>query len=301
MSANTYCKKEHLIKRNLLFLNNSTIKLLSSSILVSISGALRVYVASLLLSTHPGILTCLAGGLIIYSVYTLDRTLDSEEDKINHAELESSNRKIGFIASGISFLIGSYIFAGKGLLALAFLPFITGLLYSKGIKIGKFALKLKGGLGIKNLITGITWGLSVVGVAGLACKSLLSLVIMFLYFGTKLFVNSTIYDFGDIKGDIQAGIKTLPVCCGELLTKKILFGLHIISHALLYIAITIGIIAFKPLIILYSFLSGLLCIRNYTKTGIKESNLKHVERTVLVDWESTIITGITLIQGIFYA
>ena len=140
------------------------------------------------------------------------------------------------------------------------MPFVTGLLYSKGIKIGRFALKLKGGLGVKNIITGITWGLSIVGAAGIACKSVRSLVIIFLYFGIKLFVNSTIYDFSDIKGDIQAGIKTLPTYYGEVVTKKILFWLHMFSHISMYIAWTIGDVTYQPLVLIYSFICGFVVL-----------------------------------------
>ena len=62
--------------------------------------------------------------------------------------------------------IGTYILAKEGMLALAFVPLITGYLYSKGIKIGKFALKLKGGLGMKNIVVGLTWGIFIAGLAG---------------------------------------------------------------------------------------------------------------------------------------
>ena len=138
---------------------NATIELLKSSVLVSISGIFRVYLASLLLQTNVSILTCFAGGLIIYSVYTLDRSLESEEDTINRKELSGSKKKIGLVVSVLTFLMGSYVLSRDGLLAIAFLPLLTGFLYSKGIKIGKFSLKLKGGLGVKNIVVGITWGI----------------------------------------------------------------------------------------------------------------------------------------------
>jgi hypothetical protein len=53
-----------------------TINLLKSSLLVSISGALRIYIASLLLLAQISVLNCVAGGLIVYAVYTLDRALN---------------------------------------------------------------------------------------------------------------------------------------------------------------------------------------------------------------------------------
>lgn len=72
---------------------NATLELLKSSILVAFSGALRIHLAFLLLHIQSSILTCVAGGLIIYTVYTLDRALGSEEDTVNRTELNGSNKK----------------------------------------------------------------------------------------------------------------------------------------------------------------------------------------------------------------
>ncbi|MCC4767730.1 prenyltransferase [Methanosarcina sp. DH1] len=280
---------------------NATLELLKSSILVAFSGALRIHIAFLLLQIHSSIFTCIAGGLVIYSVYTLDRALGSEEDVINRKELSGSRKEIGLAASMITFVIGSYILAKEGMLALAFLPLVTGFLYSKGIKIGKFALKLKGGLGVKNFVVGLTWGAFISGLAGSTCRSMLPILLVFTFFGVKLFINSTIYDFKDIKGDTLAGIKTLPVSLGAQNTRNFLLGLHLLSHLILGISLINGIIAFEPIIILYSFICGLLCIHNYTKTCDVESRSRKFERTILVDGESTSIVGLKTIASAFLA
>jgi len=265
---------------------NPTIELLKSSVLVSISGIFRVYLASLLLQTNVSLLTCLAGGLIIYSVYTLDRSLESEEDSINRKELRGSKKKIGLVISVLTFLIGCYVLAREGLLAIAFLPLVTGFLYSKGIKIGKFSLRLKGGLGVKNIVVGITWGIFIVGVAGAACKHVISIVLVFILYGVKVLINSVIDDFKDIKGDTLIGLKTLPLCLGENTTRNFLFGLHLFSHLILGIAIIDGIIAFEPLIIVSSFVCGFICIWRYTNEEKYISG--NVGLTIFKDGESSI-------------
>ena len=276
---------------------NATFELLKSSILVAFSGALRIHLAFLLLQVQSSLLTCIAGGLVIYTVYTLDRALGSEEDTVNRKELNGSRKEIGLAVSLLTFLIGSCILAKEGMLALAFIPFVTGYLYSKGIKIGKFALKLKGGLGVKNLVVGLTWGAFISGLAGSNCGNIIPIVLVFTFFGVKLFVNSAIYDFKDIKGDTLAGIKTLPVSLGVRNTRKLLTGMHLLSHMILGIALIHGIIAFEPLIILYSFICGLICIQNYTKSDDEELPFQKLERMVLVDGESTSILGLRMIAG----
>ncbi len=280
---------------------NATLELLKSSVLVAFSGALRIHIAFLLLQIHSSIFTCIAGGLVIYSVYTLDRALGSEEDVVNRKELSGSRKEIGLAASILTFVIGSYVLTKEGMLAFAFLPLITGFLYSKGVKIGRFALKLKGGLGVKNFVVGLTWGAFISGIAGSTCKSILLIVLVFIYFGVKLFINSTIYDFKDVKGDTRAGIKTLPVSLGAQNTRNFLLGLHLLSHLILGIALIDGVLAFEPLIILYSFICGLICIKNYTKSDEEESLFQKLERTILVDGESTSIVGLRTIAGVFLA
>jgi len=280
---------------------NSTLELLKSSILVAFSGALRIHLAFLLLHIQSSILTCVAGGLIIYTVYTLDRALGAEEDTVNRKELSGSNKKVGLGISLLAFMIGTYILAKEGILALAFIPFITGYLYSKGMKIGRFALKLKGGLGIKNIVVGLTWGIFIAGLAGSGCGNLVPIVLIFIFFGVKLFINSAIYDFKDIKGDTLAGIKTLPISLGVRKTRNLLTAMHLISHMALGIALIHGVLAFEPLIVLYSFICGLICIQNFTNSEDDNIFSKKLERTVLVDGESTSILGLRMIAGALIA
>jgi len=280
---------------------NATFELLKSSILVAFSGALRIHLAYLLLHIQSSILTCIAGGLIIYTVYTLDRALESEEDTVNRTELKGSNKKVGLSVSLLAFMIGTYILAKEGMLALAFVPLITGYLYSKGIKIGKFALKLKGGLGMKNIVVGLTWGVFIAGLAGSGCGNLTPIVLVFIFFGVKLFINSAIYDFKDVKGDTLAGIKTLPVSLGIQKTRNLLFAIHLLSHMALGISLIHGVLAFEPLVIVYSFICGLICIQNLTASEEEKLSSQELERTVLVDGESASILGIRMIAGALIA
>jgi len=280
---------------------NATFELLKSSILVAFSGALRIHLAFLLLHIQSSILTCIAGGLIIYTVYTLDRALGSEEDTVNRTELDGSNKKVGLTVSLLAFIIGTFILAKEGMLALAFIPLITGYLYSKGIKIGKFALKLKGGLGMKNIVVGLTWGVFIAGLAGSGCGNLVPIVLVFIFFGVKLFINSAIYDFKDVKGDTLAGIKTLPVSLGTQKTRNLLSAMHLLSHLALGIALIHGVLAFEPLIIVYSFICGLICIQSLTGSEEEKLSFQKLERTVLVDGESASILGLRIVAGALIA
>lgn len=288
----TTCQNKRNSFLHTYFFNSATFKLLQSSIGISISGTFRIYLASLLLGSSVSISLCLAGGLIIYSVYTLDRALGCKEDLVNRSELNDSCKDIGIIVSVVTFMIGSFIFSRYNILWLAFFPFITGYLYSKGLRLHGFNLRLKAGLGVKNLVVGLTWGVCTACVAGHS-SALLPLLIVFLLYGVKTAINSVIDDFKDVNGDSLAGLKTLPACLGELGTRNVLLLLHVVSHLIVLAALLCGIIAFEPLIIVGSFLCGLVCIFRYCNED--KYKLRKFEMSIFKDLESVLISFFTLL------
>jgi 4-hydroxybenzoate polyprenyltransferase len=92
-------------------------------------------------------------------------------------------------------------------------PFFVGVLYSRGIPLGNRKIKLKGGSGIKNIVIGITWG-GTIGLVIASTGQIAAAMVICIYFGLKLFINSTIFDLKDMEGDLAAGIRTLPISLG---------------------------------------------------------------------------------------
>ncbi len=156
-----------------------TLQLLKASIPVAISGAFRVHIAFLFLRAEPNISVYIAGGFVIYTIYTLDRTLESKEDEVNRSELAGSKKKVGLVVSFITFIAGSLILFMKKLFIVPILPLLIGYLYSKGIKIRGMNLKLKGGLGVKNIVVALTWGVSITGIAASTTANMTSLFFIF--------------------------------------------------------------------------------------------------------------------------
>ena len=166
----------------------ATIRLLNSSTLVAISGAFRIYIAFLFLGAKANVLTCIAGGLVIYTVYTLDRTLDCKEDAVNRNQLTGSRKELAFLVSISAFSIGTYILFMDGLYIISFVPLIIGYLYSKGICLGKHRLKLKGDFGVKNLVVGLTWGTFISGIVQRWARTDVVLFSIFPFFAIKSFI-----------------------------------------------------------------------------------------------------------------
>ncbi|TGC08965.1 UbiA family prenyltransferase [Methanolobus halotolerans] len=276
----------------------ATLYLLKSSLLVSISGAFRIYIAFLLIQAECVALHCIAGALIIYAVYTLDRAMDTEEDTVNRTELKGASAKFALFVALICFIIGAFVLATDNLLTIAFLPLVTGYLYTKGLIFGKFRLRLKGSMGVKNTVVGLTWGAFIAGIAGSSAENMLPTLLVFLFFGTKLFVNSAVYDFKDVKGDFMAGIRTLPVSLGEKNTRKLLLFMHLVSHSTLMFFLLNGTVGHEPVILFYSLLAGIVTIRNFTRPVDIENKSRQTRRLFLVDGESSSAIGLKTVTGL---
>ena len=277
-------------------LSTPTLKLLNSASLVGFSGGLRLYLAFLLAAIAPDLLLVLASALIIYATYTLDRALDNKEDEINHLEYAGANRIAGLAASGVAILIGVSLFFSSSLFSPPVFPFAVGILYSQGIPFKGRTIKLKGGFGVKNLVIGLTWG-GTIGLVILSSGQVLAGAVIALYFGLKLFINSTIFDLKDVKGDLAAGIYTLPVVLGETKLKYLLFSLCIVQHLILILAMCAHILVGYWILLLYSFVASAAVIIFYAPAWENSQSLaKRKFRIFVINGEPIILVLLSMIH-----
>lgn len=264
----------------------STIKLLTTSIPVAISGVFRLYIAFLFLGIAPQIYIYFAGFLVIYSTYTFDRALENEEDKINRKELATSRKDIALFVCIVSLIVSTILLYREGLTFMAFLPFVIGYVYSKGISLGKHKLKLKGNFGVKNLIVSSTWGIFIAGIALHMAGDYSALIFVFPFFMMKSFINTVIWDFRDVKGDDAAGIKTLPIWLGEKKTRKLLQLMHITLHFWIAIAMLYEYIFPEIAILLMSSFAGIINTICWTRPNCESDNgIRKTLRNTLVNGE----------------
>ena len=112
---------------------------------------------------------------------------------------------------------------------------------------------------------------------------------IFLFFGSKLFINSTLFDFKDVDGDLLAGIRTLPIYLGEQMTKRLLLAICIVLHIVMVVAMLSGKIQPEIIILACSLIFGIVFITVYSisfdknATGIR----KHF-RVIMVAGESPV-------------
>jgi len=268
--------------------NKATFRLLNSASLVGFSGGLRLYLAFLLAGIAPNLLLVIAASLIIYATYTLDRSLDNKEDEVNHKEFMGASKTAGLAASAIAILAGISLFFSRQLFTPPVFPFIVGILYSRGIPVGSRSIKLKGGSGIKNLVIGITWG-GTIGLVIFSSGCTAAAMVIAIYFGTKLFINSTIFDLKDIEGDLAAGIRTLPVVLGEKRLKYLLFSICIVQHMIIALAMVGGILVHAGVFLAYSFIvSGAVILYYSPAFESSASWIKREIRVITIDGEAII-------------
>lgn len=270
-------------------LGNPTLRLLNSSTVVAIGGGLRLHIAFLLAGLAIRIPEYCACALIIYATYTLDRALDCKEDAINKPALIGADGRIGIIACSAAFLLGTFLFARDGIYLAPFFPFIVGYIYTRGIRLGPYTFKLKGGAGLKNLIIGISWGGSIALVVSRWCTSIETVGVIFLFFGLKLFITSCVNDFKDVRGDVAAGIHTLPAYLGENLTKIVLVIIVVALHIVMVYAVIFQVIRAEWLVLAYSFIITSVFLVIYSSSFEKSSLIICRKlREVVIYWESAI-------------
>lgn len=277
--------------------NTATLKLLTGSILVGLSGVFKLHIAFLLLGVSPNMNIYLATFLIIYATYTLDRAMDNEEDKVNRKELETSRKDIALGFCLVSFLTGSYILSLDGLLFIAFFPIMIGYIYSKGIPLGSYKLKFKGNFGMKNLTVSLTWGSFISGIAQGFANSNIVLLFIFPFFTVKSFINTVIYDYRDVKGDAIAGIKTLPISLGEIATRRLLQVMHILLHLWIAAFMLLKFVMGEIVLFLVSWSAGLIYTWFLARGSEHETKLRKMMRDILVDGEFILAVFIKTITG----
>jgi 4-hydroxybenzoate polyprenyltransferase len=274
-------------------------RLLNSSSVVAISAGFRLQIAFLLAGIATRIPECFAFALIMYATYTLDRAIDCKEDAINKSELAGANRAIGLSACLIAFCAGTLLLVLDGIYLAPFLPFIIGYFYSRGFRIGSFTLKLKGSLGVKNVIVGITWAGTIALIVGQWCNSLQTVVIIFLFYAMKIFVTSCINDFKDVKGDVLAGVRTLPAHFGENLTRKVLILIVVVLYIMMGYSVLFNVVHDEWVILLFGLVITLAFLLVYS-TSFENSPVIFYRkmREVAILWDSPISLGLrALVAG----
>lgn len=206
--------------------------LMVSSLFLSISSVLMLYLSFLLFGVALKPILLCAMFLVVYSVYSLNRLTDQEEDAINAPErsifVEGNERFLLAVAivSYIAALVLGWIESPFAALILLF-PIITGIAYSKNIFSAVGIPRLKDIFLIKSLVVASSWAVCAAFLPVLYLSgNFIKLGFIFPFFFIKMFINTALFDVRDVTGDTLNDVKTIPVVIGIKRTRQVLLILQ---------------------------------------------------------------------------
>ena len=220
--------------------------LLASSIFLAIGGFLKAYYSFFLFGALANWGLLLATFLVVFAVYCMNKLTDKEEDAVNSPErvsFISGKEKILSFAVVISYFTAIILGILESIFAMLVLlvPLFAGIIYS--IKLHPKIPRLKDILGVKNIITALSWavGTTFLPLFSLNGTSLIFVISIFYFFFVKSFVNTVIFDVKDIEGDSKNGIITIPVRIGKLKTRNLLSVLTLSLIPVVLILLSYGL------------------------------------------------------------
>jgi 4-hydroxybenzoate polyprenyltransferase len=232
----------------------------SSSLLLAFNGSLVVVFSFCLLSYRiiPDLL--LAAFLVTFSVYSLNRLTDRVEDSINRPERTTKPIFFLFLLV-VSMLAGLLMGLLEGLNCFIVLlsPLLIGLVYS--VRLSKSVPRLKDVVGAKSFAVAASWALtgSLLPVSFYAA-SLEKVFLDFAYIFIRILVGTILCDVLDRKGDLIAGVETIPLRFGRKKTKRLLIIMNSFAVFWLVYCVTRGLFMQLMPALVFGCLYGFLAI-----------------------------------------
>ncbi len=201
--------------------------LMVSSVFTAFTSLTMLYFSFIILDVALNPILLCAMFFVIYSVYSLNKVTDREEDAINMPA-----RSI-FVAGNERFLltlaIASYIAALLlGLIESPFaagillVPFLSGIVYSTNSLSIIGIPRLKDIFLVKSLIVAFSLAVCAAFLPALHLPNYAKLCFIFPFFFSKVFINTVLFDVRDVEGDTLNGVKTIPVVIGVKRTRQML-------------------------------------------------------------------------------
>jgi len=241
---------------------------LYSSLYLGAAAVGMAYISCLIQGSGLSLPVATTLGLVVFSVYNLNRKTDEAEDALNHASrhrITSSFSRPLLIMAVAAYAAALCIAAGSGIAALgvAILPLIAGGVYSLPFLPGASGYRrLKEIPVCKNLVVSFAWGFTFsllpVTMLGIEAGSASLLVFIFIFCWT--FIASVIPDVRDRAGDATTGVLTIPVLCGVEGTRTLLSAFNLLSGIILVI-LAAGLLSAGFLVVItFSLLYSQACI-----------------------------------------
>jgi 4-hydroxybenzoate polyprenyltransferase len=166
---------------------------------------------------------------LTFTIYNLDRLDGSKEDKINDSQKQSlykGKKKTWMLilSTSLTLCFLLIIETNVSLMLIYLVPLFSSILYGKSVL---FFPRLKNIPVLKNVVLVSTWTLMATSIPSYSnIQDSFHLIIISYFLFIKLLINSILFDLRDIKGDSEAGVRTIPVILGRETTHRLLLLLN---------------------------------------------------------------------------
>lgn len=214
-------------------------------------------------------------GLVVFSVYNLNRRTDEAEDALNHAsrfEVTSTHSRslliLALAAYGVALCFAAL--SGIPTVLVASVPLLAGVFYSAPLLPKRTGYRrLKEIPVCKNLVVSFAWGFTFslipVTTHGISPGSASAVAFLFIFSWT--FIASVLPDIRDRGGDAATGVRTIPVILGVHRTRTLLTLFNILSGILLLLMGAGQLSLAIMVVIFFSLLYSEVCILRITRGG----------------------------------
>ena len=213
--------------------------LVHSTLLQGLVGSAKAFVAFLLLAV-PVNQALPVAVLVTFTIYTHNKLTDLEEDAVNdpgRVDFVTSRRGVfaGLSAGAYLLALGVATLGGVGTLGLTLFPAAVAVIYSERVIPFGDVDRLKDVLAVNTGAVALAWAVPLtylpLAFADAAALPGSAFVLVFFFFRT--FVGVEFFNVRDVAGDRREGVGTLPVAFGVRSTQRILYGLDVLSLAVL--------------------------------------------------------------------
>ncbi len=274
--------------------------LVSNSLFIALVCVFLTYTTFEFLNVQPNILLLLAVFLSTFSIYSLNRLTDLEEDLINAPEREAYVKgkektllALCILSYGVALLLG-FLVSPVSILVLLF-PLFIGILYS--MEFSRNIPRLKNISGMKNISVSLSWTVGAVFLPLIfKYPGFLVVSLLFYFVFVKCLVDTISFDIRDVEGDRKSGVKTIPVLLGRSNTRLLLLGIQSTLLIWLFVVILEGVFVQYWLVFAFSIIYGYWLIKYFSK----DRKFKVFSRDLFVDGEWMILAALCLIINIYF-
>jgi len=235
--------------------------LVYSNIFISLGMSSIVLASVLIMSMPADIFIFLSPFLVTFSMYTLNRRTDIEEDMLNDRPRTNFIRRykkhlpvlivVSYIAAVLPVLIINATAA-----SLLLVPLLFGIFYT--IKIFPFSFsRLKEIPVVKNMIVALNWAILGVLFPVIYTNSSFSFIFvyMFIFIFIRVLIGAAFFDIRDVAGDMRERIRTIPIILGKQKTLKLLVILNTVSLFMIFFSPTrLSLLLVLPVLYGYIYL-----------------------------------------------